>query len=58
MLIREGISIKSDTSLGFKSDMISFKASLRIDGQPLDTSPTTLADGETTVSPYIKLATI
>jgi len=58
MLIREGISIKSDTSLGFKSDMISFKASLRIDGQPLDVSPTVLADGETTVSPYIKLATI
>ncbi|MBA7609235.1 hypothetical protein ES703_16423 [subsurface metagenome] len=58
MLIREGISVKSDTSLGFKSDMISFKASLRIDGQPLDTSPTTLKDGETTVSPYIKLATI
>ncbi|GAH89034.1 unnamed protein product, partial [marine sediment metagenome] len=58
MLIREGISVKSDTSLGFKSDMISFKASLRIDGQPLDISPTTLADGETTVSPYIKLAAI
>ncbi|MBA7553844.1 hypothetical protein ES705_46448 [subsurface metagenome] len=58
MLIREGISVKSDTSLGFKSDMISFKASLRIDGQPLDTSPTTLKDGTTTVSPYIKLATI
>ncbi|MBA7567937.1 phage major capsid protein [Candidatus Atribacteria bacterium 1244-E10-H5-B2] len=58
MLIREGISVKSDTSLGFKSDMISFKASLRIDGQPLDTSSTILADGETTVSPFIKLATI
>lgn len=58
MLIREGISVKSDTSLGFKSDMISFKASLRIDGSPLDVSATTLADGSTTVSPYIKLAAI
>ncbi len=58
MLLREGISVKSDTSLGFKSDMISFKASLRLDGQPLDTSPTTLKDGSTTVSPYIKLAAI
>jgi len=58
ILMREGISIKSDTSLGFKSDMISFKASLRIDGQPLDTSSTTLKDGETTVSPFVKLAAI
>lgn len=58
LLLREGISVKSDTSLGFKSDMISFKASLRIDGQPLDTESTTLKDGETTVSPFIKLAAI
>ncbi|MBA7582356.1 hypothetical protein ES708_24284 [subsurface metagenome] len=58
LLMREGISVKSDTSLGFKSDMISFKASLRIDGQPLDTESTTLKDGSTTVSPFIKLAAI
>ena len=59
MLVRgDGISVRSDSSLGFKSDLVSFKASIRIDGQPIDNSTTTLKDGVTTVAPFIKIAEI
>jgi HK97 family phage major capsid protein len=59
MLLRgDGISVRSDSSLGFKSDIVSFKASIRIDGQPIDNSTLTLKDGSTTVSPFIKLGTV
>ncbi|MBA7489806.1 hypothetical protein ES702_00340 [subsurface metagenome] len=59
MLLRgDGISVRSDSSLGFKSDIVSFKASIRIDGQPIDNDTLTLKDGVTTVAPFIKLGEI
>ena len=58
LLLKQGVSIRADTSLGFKSDKIYFKASLRLDGSPLDNKVLTLKDGVTTVSPFIQLDTI
>lgn len=58
MLLKQDIIVRSDASLGFKSDTLSFKASIRIDGQPLDNKVLTLKDGVTTVSPFIQLDTI
>ena len=58
MLLKEGILVRSDSSLGFKKDVISFKASIRIDSSPLDNSVTTLKDSVTTVSPFIQLDSI
>lgn len=57
ILLLQDISVRSDSSLGFKSDKISFKASIRIDGSPLDNDVLTPKRGDT-VSPFIKLASI
>jgi len=57
LLLLQDISVRSDSSLGFKNDKISFKASIRIDGSPLDNSVLTPKKGDT-VSPFIKLGTV
>jgi len=56
-LILQDISIKSDTSLGFKSDKVAFKCSMRLDAQPMDTTPMTPKVGDT-LSAFIKLGTV
>ena len=56
-LILQDISIKADTSLGFKSDKVAFKCSMRLDGQPMDNTPLTPKVGST-LSPFIKLGTV
>jgi len=56
-LILQDISIKSDTSLGFKSDKVAFKCSMRLDAQPMDTTPLTPKVGDT-LSAFIKLGTV
>jgi len=57
ILLLQDISVRSDSSLGFKSDKISFKASIRIDGSPLDNDVLTPKKGDT-VSPFIKLGEV
>jgi len=57
ILLLQDITIKSDSSLGFKSDRVSFKASIRIDGQPLDKGVLTPKRGDT-VSAFVKLGTV
>lgn len=57
ILLLQDISVRSDSSLGFKSDKISFKASIRIDGSPLDNNVLTPKKGDT-VSPFIKLGEV
>ena len=56
-LILQDISIKSDTSLGFKSDKIAFKCSMRLDAQPMDTTPMTPKKGDT-LSAFVKLGEV
>ena len=56
-LILQDISIKSDTSLGFKSDKVAFKCSMRLDSQPMDTTPLTPKVGDT-LSAFVKLGTV
>ncbi len=56
-LILQDISIKSDTSLGFKSDKVAFKCSMRLDAQPMDTTPLTPKVGST-LSAFVKLGTV
>ena len=56
-LILQDISIKSDTSLGFKSDKVAFKCSMRLDAQPMDTTYMTPKKGDT-LSAFIKLGTV
>jgi len=57
ILLLQDISVRSDSSLGFKSDKISFKASIRIDGSPLDNSVLTPKKGDT-VSAFVKLGEV
>ncbi|MBA7570616.1 hypothetical protein ES708_12369 [subsurface metagenome] len=57
ILLLQDISVRSDSSLGFKSDKISFKASIRIDGSPLDNDVLTPKKGDT-VSAFVKLGTV
>ncbi|MBA7653226.1 hypothetical protein ES703_61070 [subsurface metagenome] len=56
-LILQDISIKSDTSLGFKSDKVAFKCSMRIDAQPMDTTYMTPKKGDT-LSAFVKLGEV
>ncbi|MBA7576083.1 hypothetical protein ES708_17920 [subsurface metagenome] len=56
-LILQDISIKSDTSLGFKSDKVAFKCSMRLDAQPMDTTPLQPKVGDT-LSAFVKLGTV
>lgn len=56
-LILQDISIKSDTSLGFKSDKVAFKCSMRLDAQPMDTKPLTPKVGDT-LSAFVKLGEV
>jgi HK97 family phage major capsid protein len=58
MLLKGGILIRSDSSLGFKSDVVSFKASIRLDGEPIPNKVLTLKDSVTQCSPFIQLGSI
>lgn len=58
LAIKEGIRIESSIHDKFTTDMSTFRAVIRFDGQPLINSELTLADGTTTVSPFIQLGTV
>jgi HK97 family phage major capsid protein len=55
--LRRDATLDRDTSRYFDSDEVAFKLTLRLDGQPGDTSPTKLRDGSNTVSPFVVLET-
>ncbi|MBA7517450.1 hypothetical protein ES705_09504 [subsurface metagenome] len=57
ILLLQDITVRSDSSLGFKSDKISFKASIRIDGSPLDNDVLTPKKGDT-LSAFVKLGEV
>ena len=58
LAIKAGIRIESSIHDKFTTDMSTFRAVIRFDGQPLINSELTLADGSTTVSPFIQLGTV
>ena len=58
LAIKEGIRIESSIHDKFTTDMSTFRAVIRFAGQPLINSALTLADGSTTVSPFIQLGTV
>lgn len=58
LAIKSGIRIESSIENKFTTDMSVFRAVIRFDGQPLINSALTLADGSTTVSPFIQLGTV
>jgi len=57
ILLLQDMTVRSDSSLGFKSDKISFKASIRLDGSALDNDVLTPKKGDT-LSAFIKLGTV
>jgi HK97 family phage major capsid protein len=46
-----------DSSVGFKESEVWFRLNLRLDGQPVLTSPITPRRGSDTLSPFVRLAT-
>lgn len=58
LAVKAGIRIESSIENKFSTDMSVFRAVIRFDGQPLINSALTLADGSTTVSPFIQLGTV
>ncbi|MBA7579534.1 hypothetical protein ES708_21405 [subsurface metagenome] len=58
LAIKAGIRIESSIHDKFTTDMSTFRAVIRFDGTPLINSALTLADGSTTVSPFIQLGTV
>ena len=58
LAIKSGIRIESSRENKFTTDMSTFRAVIRFAGQPLINSALTLADGSTTVSPFIQLGTV
>lgn len=58
LAIKAGVRIESSIHDKFTSDMSTFRAVIRFAGQPLINSALTLADGSTTVSPFIQLGTV
>ncbi len=58
LAIKAGIRIESSIHDKFTTDMSTFRAVIRFDGTPLINSALTLADGSTTVSPYLQLGTV
>jgi len=58
LAIKAGIRIESSIHDKFTTDMSTFRAVIRFDGQPLINLALTLADGSTTVSPFIQLGAV
>ncbi len=53
--LRKDLRFEKSIAPHFSQDLIDYRAILRVDGQPLWNAPLTLADGSTTVSPFITL---
>lgn len=51
----DGISTATSMHLYFDADMVAFRATFRIDGQPAISKPITPANGASTLSPFIKM---
>lgn len=51
-----GLSVESSIHYKFINDQTTWRAVYRVDGSPYLTSPITLADGSTTVSPFVVLS--
>ena len=61
ILSRDNMMIRSDegkSGTNFSKDLVSYKLTYYIDGQPMDNSVTTLKDGTTTVSNFISVPAI
>jgi HK97 family phage major capsid protein len=56
-LAKGGIRVESSPHAAFASDESLVRGIFRADGQPAISSPYTLADGSTKLSPFVKLAT-
>ena len=59
-LTRDNMMIRSDEGkgAGFKTDTVSMKLTMYVDGQPINNEVTTLKDGSTTVSNFISVPAI
>ena len=59
-LTRDNMMIRSDEGkgAGFKTDTVSMKLTLYVDGQPINNSVTTLKDGVTTVANFVTVPAI
>lgn len=55
--IRSEARLQVDNSVGFKSDEIYFRLTMRVDGMPLLVAPITPRKGTDTLSPFVLLAT-
>jgi hypothetical protein len=53
--LRQDASVEADRSVYFASDETAFRLVLRLNGQPLNSLPTTLRDGTTQVSRFVAL---
>jgi HK97 family phage major capsid protein len=53
--LRADASIVRDDSVFFASDECAFRLILRLDGQPMHSTPLKLRDGTNTVSPFVTL---
>jgi len=53
--LRQDVRLARDTSQYFSSDEVAFRLTIRLDGMPQDSGPTTLRDGTNTVSPCVVL---
>jgi len=61
ILTRDTMLIRSDegkSGTNFTKDLVSFKLTYYVDGQPMDSSVTTLKDGTTTVANFITIPAI
>jgi HK97 family phage major capsid protein len=54
--MRSNLRLERSTGPHFQTDKLDWRAITRVDGQPLWDKPLTLADGVTTVSPFVTLA--
>jgi HK97 family phage major capsid protein len=54
--MRSNLRLERSTGPHFQTDKLDWRAITRVDGQPLWDKPLTLADGITTISPFVTLA--
>jgi len=55
LALRSDMRIEASSHLYFQTDQVAFKATMRCDGMPINTSALTLADGTSQVSDFVTL---
>lgn len=53
--VNKDIVVSASDAVGFTRDVVTYRVVARVDGKPQLTAPITLADGSSTVSPFIQL---